>query len=112
MTALPTMPATSPADASAGLASLDTAVEALRSQQESWARLSVSECISLIDEVARDVAAVADEWAAASAAAVGLDSSDPASAEASLEGPYLVLRYLRLLRRSLVGIARDGVPPI
>lgn len=112
MTRLPTMPATSPADPQGGLASLDIAVEALRSQQDSWARLPVSARISLIDDVVRDVAAVADEWAAASAAAVGLDPSDPASAESSLEGPYLVLRYLRLLRRSLVGIGRDGVPPI
>jgi acyl-CoA reductase-like NAD-dependent aldehyde dehydrogenase len=106
------MRATSSADPRGGLASLDIAVEALRSQEDSWARVPASARISLIDEVARDVAAVADEWAAASAEAVGLDDADPASAEPSLEGPYLVLRYLRLLRRSLVGIERDGVPPI
>jgi len=112
MTALPTMPATSSAEPQGSMASLDAAIEALHRQQGTWAALPVSGRISLIDEVTRDVAAVADEWAAVSATAVGLDPSDPASAESALEGPYMVLRYLRLLRRSLVGIGRDGVPPI
>jgi hypothetical protein len=91
---------------------LDAAAEALRLHSAAWARLPPAARIRVIDDVVRDVAAVADEWSATCAAAAGLDPFDPAAAEAALEGPYIVLRYLRLLRRSLAGIERDGVPPI
>jgi acyl-CoA reductase-like NAD-dependent aldehyde dehydrogenase len=55
---------------------------------------------------------VADRWAAEAARAKGLAPFDPAVAEEVLSGPYITLRHLRLQRRSLLDIARWGVPRI
>jgi acyl-CoA reductase-like NAD-dependent aldehyde dehydrogenase len=55
---------------------------------------------------------VADRWAAEAASAKGLAPLDQAVAEEVLSGPYITLRHLRLQRRSLLDIARRGVPRI
>jgi acyl-CoA reductase-like NAD-dependent aldehyde dehydrogenase len=69
-----------------------------------------SERLRLIAELRRDIAAIAPQWTAAVAALEGL--GDGEAAEEELAGPYLTLRYLRLLRSSLRDIARGGVPRI
>jgi acyl-CoA reductase-like NAD-dependent aldehyde dehydrogenase len=89
---------------------LDTAVEQLRGHQSAWVAVPPAARISLIRELRRDVAAVASDWAEAVARAEGLDASE--ASEESLAGPYLVLRQLRLLQRSLRGISRRGAPRI
>lgn len=91
---------------------LDAAVEAVRARRHIWADLPVHARIALVEEVTRTVLRVADHWATDCARAEGLEPWEPASAEAALVGPYLVLRYLRILRRSLQGIERDGRPRI
>lgn len=66
--------------------------------------------IRLIDELRADVASVADAWAAAVAEVEGLNRSE--ASEETIAGPYIVLRYLRLLGASLRGVARTGAPRI
>ena len=91
---------------------VDAAVEAVRAGRAAWAGLPVRARIGLVDELTQGVLAVADRWSQACAAAQQLAASDPVSGESALVGPYLILRFLRLLRRSLIGIERQGVPPL
>jgi len=91
---------------------LDAAVTNLRTRRSAWVATAPSARIRLLDELMRDVAAVADRWVAACVEAEGLDPAEPSSAEEAIVGPYFVLRYLRLLRASLRGIERAGTPRI
>lgn len=91
---------------------LDLAVEELRAHAAEWASLSLSDRIALVEELQRDVARVAERWATLSLQAKGIVSEEPASGEEWITGPYLVLRNLRLLRRSLADIAAHGRPRI
>ena len=91
---------------------LDAAVAAVRANREPWVATPVPERLRLLDQLVRDVAAVADEWIAACVAAEGLDPARAESGEEALVGPYFVIRNLRLLQRSLVDIAARGSPRI
>lgn len=84
----------------------------LRERRTAWVVVQPAARIRLIDELIGGVARVADRWAAAAAEAEGLAPSDPDAAEGAIAGPYLALRQLRLLRRSLVDIERRGAPRI
>ena len=91
-------------------AQLDAAVESLHARRASWLAVSPSARVRLLGELRHDVAAVADRWSAAVAEVEGL-GPDEASEEA-IAGPYVTLRQLRLLGRSLRRIARGGAPRI
>lgn len=91
---------------------LDLAVEELGARATEWAGLALSERIALVEELQRDVARVAERWATLSLQAKGIASDEPAAGEEWVTGPYLVLRNLRLLRRSLADIASHGRPII
>jgi acyl-CoA reductase-like NAD-dependent aldehyde dehydrogenase len=91
---------------------LDVAIGVVRANAAAWATTDLHERIRLIDVVRRDLASIADAWASAGIAAEGLDPNAPASGEEALVGPYVVLRYLRILRESLVDIERHGAPRI
>ena len=91
-------------------AALDIAVAELQTRRSDWVAVSPRERLLLVDELRRDIAAVADRWAAAVAEAEGLGVHE--TAEVALAGPYLTLRQLRLMGVSLRGIVRDGVPRI
>lgn len=89
-------------------AHLDTAVESLRTLREAWLAVKPSARAALLGEVRLDVAAVAEDWTDAVAGAERLSPQE--AAEEALVGPYVVLRLLRLLQRSLREIARGGAP--
>jgi acyl-CoA reductase-like NAD-dependent aldehyde dehydrogenase len=91
-------------------AELDAAVAEVRAQRRAWVRTGIPERIALLDEMMAGVAAVAERWSAECLAAEGLSPDEPASAEEPLVGPYLTLRALRLLRRSLSETERHGAP--
>jgi acyl-CoA reductase-like NAD-dependent aldehyde dehydrogenase len=91
---------------------LDLAVEEMRAHAAEWAGLSVSELIALVEDLQRDVAGVAERWATLSLQAKGITPQEPAAGEEWITGPYLVLRNLRLLRRSLADITAHGRPRI
>ena len=82
----------------------------LGDRRAAWLAVSVADRLALIEELRRDIARVAPAWSAAVADVEGLRGA--AVSEEVLAGPYVTLRYLRLLRSSLRDIARGGVPRI
>lgn len=105
----PTKPA-SPPDSTP--AELDAAVAELRRRAPEWARVPLADRRAVLDEVAHDFMAVADRWADACRRAEGLRKGSPVAAEEWLVGPYMVVRNLRLLERSLEEIETYGKPRI
>jgi acyl-CoA reductase-like NAD-dependent aldehyde dehydrogenase len=93
-------------------ARLDAAVDDIRANAATWVATPIAARLLLLDRLIRDVAAVAPDWIAACVAAEGLDPHAPEAGEEALVGPYLVIRNLRLLHRSLADIARTGRPQI
>ncbi len=91
---------------------LDRAVGELGAVRSAWVAVTPADRIALVDELVRDVLAVADTWSDLCARAEGLDPGDPQSAEETLVGPFATLRYLRLLRRSLRDLERGRAPRI
>jgi hypothetical protein len=100
------------APAPIGSEALDRAVAEIGARRAAWLATTPSARARIIEELIRDTAAVAERWTALSIGAEGLDPNDPSSAEEGIVGPYFTLRYLRLLRRSLLDIERGGVPRI
>ncbi len=87
---------------------IDRAVAELGARKAAWTAVTVAERRALLSRLRRDFLAVAERWAAASAAAFGL----PDTGETSLTGPYFVLRNLRLLDKSLAAIEAGAAPRI
>jgi hypothetical protein len=87
---------------------MDRAVAELGARKAAWTAVGAAERRALVGRLRRGFLAVAERWAAASAAAFGL----PDTGETSLTGPYFVLRNLRLLDESLAAIAAGGAPRI
>jgi hypothetical protein len=93
-------------------ASLDMAVEEVRAHAGEWAAQSLADRIALVDQLRRDVVRVAERWVALSVEAKEIAPATPPEGEEWLTGPYLMLRNLRQLQRSLADIARYGHPRI
>jgi acyl-CoA reductase-like NAD-dependent aldehyde dehydrogenase len=89
---------------------LDRAVAELTANKSQWARTSAEERMKLLDQVQVAVQRAAAGWVAAGVEAKGIDPASPLAGEEWLTGPYIAARYVRLLRGSLVDIARQGVP--
>jgi acyl-CoA reductase-like NAD-dependent aldehyde dehydrogenase len=104
------MPITHDLDTLAGVRSqIDRTLERLRDSRDRWAKLPLRQKVLLLDDLRRNVSAVAPEWAAASALAKSLDLHSPAAGEEWLTVAIL-LRGLRMRRDSLADIA-EGRPP-
>ncbi len=97
------IPATSVAD-------LDAALQTLRTHARGWTETGLPERIDLIDELLASTLDAAPAWAAAAAAAKGIDAGSTLTGEDWISGPSLVLRNLALLRRTLEQIQRTGAP--
>ncbi|HEY8022098.1 MAG TPA: aldehyde dehydrogenase, partial [Thermoanaerobaculia bacterium] len=93
-------------------AAIDAAIADLQAHRRAWAAVSPAERAALAGELARRFLAVADRWAAACETAEGIDPRRPCAGagEEMLVGPYFILRNLRLLRKSLLSIAKTGRP--
>ncbi|HXT51624.1 MAG TPA: aldehyde dehydrogenase family protein [Thermoanaerobaculia bacterium] len=91
-------------------AAIDAAVDTLRSRKVAWASLPLLEKIDLLRQLRKTFAAVAEEWVAACQRAEGIPGDSPRGAEEWVAGPYFVIRNLRLLQESLVGISVKGAP--
>ena len=96
--------------------SLDDVVGRLRGRVAAWAEAPILERARLLERAMADTAAVADRWTVAALDAEGLPGSAlvaagaPLAGEAALVGPYLCLRQLRILRDTLLEVAKSGVP--
>ncbi len=94
------------------IAACDDAVEAVRAMADAWTRTSAVEVSTLLEEVLRATAAVADRWTDLGSLHEGLDPAGPDAAEEAMVGPYIFLRGVRLHRDVLRDIARHGQPRI
>lgn len=91
-------------------AELETATAELQAGKQAWAEKGPGQKGAIIDELLALLPQIAPEWVAATCAAKGLTLGTPLEGEEWLTGPYITARNLRLLRRSLLEIARDGTP--
>ena len=89
---------------------MEQALADLQSGKDVWARSSPEQKAAVISEVLEILPKIAKDWVAAAAAVKGLTLGTPVEGEEWLTGPYITARNLRLLRRSLLQIARDGTP--
>jgi acyl-CoA reductase-like NAD-dependent aldehyde dehydrogenase len=91
---------------------LDEAVARLRDGAPIWARASLPERIALARSMARGTERTAERAVAAACEAKGIAQGSPVAGEEWLSGPYVVLRQLRFIIRSLQALARHGNTPI
>lgn len=91
---------------------LDAAVEDLRARRDDWAALPLAQRVALVDDLIDRFRAVAQRWVDASREMEGITAGGPFVGEEWLAGPYVVVRNLRLLRRSLRDLADGGAPEI
>ena len=93
-------------------ASIDAAVDTLRSRKVAWASLPLLEKIDLLRRTRKTFAAVAEAWVAACQRAEDIPGDSPRGSEEWIAGPYFVLRNLRLLQESLTSLSVHGAPRI
>jgi aldehyde dehydrogenase (NAD(P)+) len=104
--ALAAVPQSTPAQ------TMDSLVHRIKEGSRAWVKLTPGERISLLEELRRSYAAIAEPSVRAACEAKGIDPSSPTAGEEWLAGPLVVLRNLRLLVESLNDIRRHGVPHI
>jgi acyl-CoA reductase-like NAD-dependent aldehyde dehydrogenase len=90
---------------------VDDALGVLMAHKEAWVALGIHERIAILGEVREDLLKVADRWISASIDAKGI----PAGTQ--LEGEewgmlMIIFRELRLLRKSLADILKNGRPRV
>jgi acyl-CoA reductase-like NAD-dependent aldehyde dehydrogenase len=93
-------------------AAIDEAIADLQAGKRAWTAVSAAERAGLAAELSRRFLAVADRWTAACERAERIDPRESGAGEEALVGPYFILRNLRLLMKSLDGIAQSGRPPL
>ncbi len=91
---------------------LDAALRDLVARKDDWPKLGIADRRAILGELVKDFSEVAELWAERTREAEGLPPHSPQAAEEWLAGPYMVLRNLQLLDRSLADIARHGQPKI
>jgi hypothetical protein len=92
--------------------SIDAALVTLQAQKNAWVSVGVRQRVGLIDELIKNLGAVAQSWVTLCLEAKGLAPDTPAAVDEWLGGPYLILKFLRQLRQSLIDIDRYGRPRI
>lgn len=93
-------------------ATMDAAIAELQAHKDAWVAISVPERIALLDRLIRDFAAIAPRWVATCLEAKGIAADSPAAGDEWGNGPYCVLRVLRLTRAALGDLARGKSPHI
>ncbi len=93
-------------------AALDVALKDLAGGALRLPRLPLSDRCELLDRCADGVRQIAREWVEVTCRAKRIAVDSPVAAEEILAGPVCVLRYLRLLARSLRDIERHGEPKL
>ena len=88
----------------------DGLVRGLSEHKRDWCETDCDARMGLLDDVSDCLAKVAREWVRTSCEAKGIPVGTHTRGEEWLTGPCLVARNLRLLRESIWGISRYGVP--
>jgi hypothetical protein len=91
---------------------MDSAIQDLQAHKDEWVGVSVSERISLLDELIKDFSAIAPRWVAAGLKAKGIAEDSLFVGEEWMTAAWPVIRNLRLLRQALIDIETYGRPRI
>lgn len=91
---------------------MDAAVAAVKAQKDAWVATSVHERIALLEGLRADLKRVMARWVAAAIEAKQIPPGSTTTAEEWTAGPFVTLRNLRLLVRSLSDIASQGTPKL
>lgn len=88
---------------------VDTLVDKLASRKDDWVKVGIPQRIALLDKLQQGVQQIADRWANASCAAMGIDKDAPLAGEQWLAGPMTTARNIHLLRKAL---EQSGAPQV
>jgi hypothetical protein len=91
---------------------LDAKLNDLNDQKETWATISISNRIKILDQIKKNFLSIMNEWVNISLKNKGLSENDPASSDEWITGPFPVVRYIRILYDSLSDIEVKGLPEI
>jgi acyl-CoA reductase-like NAD-dependent aldehyde dehydrogenase len=91
---------------------LEEALARLREGAPRWARATLPERIALAHEMMRGTYRNAARMVREACAAKGLPPEGPLAGEEWLSGPYVIVRLLRQLARSMLLLERNGNPPV
>jgi hypothetical protein len=91
---------------------LESAVRDLAAAKERWARRTLDDRVRDLDAIADAFQSVDEEWVLACRQAEGTTEQPEFGGEEWLTGPYAILRNVRLLRKALRDIQRQGVPQV
>ncbi|HYQ79912.1 MAG TPA: aldehyde dehydrogenase, partial [Anaeromyxobacteraceae bacterium] len=91
---------------------LEEAVSRVRERAQEWARLPLRDKAALTRAIMAGTAKVAERSVAAACAAKGIPEGSPLEGEEWLGGPYVTLRILSQLFRSLSSLERSGTTPV
>ena len=94
------------------VARMETAISALKAAKDAWVKVGIPERIRLIDAMVERTLAEAPAWVAGAMKAKDIHPGTPLEAEDYMNGPYCVLRNLRLLKRSLQDVEKFGAPKL
>ncbi|MBO0782356.1 MAG: aldehyde dehydrogenase family protein, partial [Ktedonobacteraceae bacterium] len=89
---------------------IDSAIQTLQQHKNEWVKISVSQRITLLEQLLKKFMAITSRWVAASLQAKGINPA--LEGEEWMAGTWPVVRNVRLLRQSLVDIETYGRPRI
>ena len=90
---------------------MDAALDALKSKKKQWARLSIDEKITILDEIIGDFQTVEAEWVSVSLQAKGYEKNSFGEGEEWFF-IFFIYNLIRVLKNSLQDIKREGRPRI
>lgn len=87
---------------------LDEAVATLRDNAQRWVELDIPSRLRLLDEMITSTVDVAEQWAATAMEHKGIDPGSVYDGEDMSWGPMMVLRTLRLFKKTLTDLDKHG----
>ncbi|MBW3562286.1 MAG: aldehyde dehydrogenase family protein [Actinobacteria bacterium] len=99
------IPATSKED-------IDKAIAAVAAQKDAWAVLDIPTRVRILDQLVEDTLPHVEEWVERDNAVKRIPEGSPSTGEGWTNGPWILLRGLRLLKESLEQIERTGRPAL
>ncbi len=91
---------------------LDRIIVSIAKQKRAWAETNCQQRVEMLDALILSLGSAANEWVELSCKAKGHTPNTPASGEEWLTGPTLVARNLRLVKETILQIAKTGTPKL
>jgi hypothetical protein len=89
---------------------MDGYLRELHAHKNAWVAVSVQERITIIEDLIKNVAAIAPTWVAACCRAKGIANNPDLAGEEWSMGPFTLIKNLRQLHQSLTDIVHHGHP--